>query len=224
MGVSTGALAGAIVGSIIGAAIITFLVTWFFFGKRNKRDQRAQRSEPDRSRSHRSGTGHGAPKAAGAGVAEKSSSSSGDSGFGWQAYLPQSADDNTVQRDVKTLFDQIELHVDNYYTKANVRVDSGTREALSLYDEATLPTSIESLIANPQTTLPTIKHCIAKVLIARMSPGFEDGASLLPAYLTSEPAKLKSSSMPPGESNGKYLIILNINSLLQFRAVLTTVC
>ena len=205
MGYSTGALAGAIVGSIIGAAIITFLVTWLFFGKRSKRNQHAQRSVPDRSRSHRSSHGHGTPKVAGAAIAEKSSSSSGDSGLGWQAYLPQSADDKTVQRDVKTLFDQIELHVDNYYTRAHVKLDSAAREALSLC-EANLPreASVEGLLENPQTTLPTIKHCIASILVARMSPGFEGGVSLLPAYLTSKPTKLTSSSMPPGESTGKY--------------------
>lgn len=133
---------------------------------------------------------------------EKSLSSSGDSEHSWQAYLPQSADDQTIKRDVKTLFDQIELHVDNYYTRANIRIDSGTREALSQFDDDNLPDSIEAFMANPQTTLATIKHCIAKTLVARMSPGY-DRASLLPAYLA-EPTKL-NSSMPPGEQAGPYI-------------------
>jgi hypothetical protein len=132
---------------------------------------------------------------------EKSSSNSDVSGFSWQAYLPQSADDKTVSRDVKTLFDQIELHVDNYYTKANVRIDSSMSQALAQFNDDNLPESIDALLANPQTTLATIKHCIAKTLVARMSPGYER-MSLLPEYLSAEPTKL-NSSMPPGEQTGK---------------------
>jgi hypothetical protein len=134
---------------------------------------------------------------------EKSSSSSDASGFSWQAYLPQSADDQTVSRDVKTLFDQIELHVDNYYTKANVRIDSSMSRALSHFNDDSLPESIDALLADPQTTLPTIKYCIAKALVARMSPGYER-ISLLPEYFSAEPTKL-NSSMPPGEQTGEYL-------------------
>ena len=205
MGYTTGALAGAIVGSIIGAAIITFLVTWLFFGKRKKqeqRDQRPQRSASHHSRDHRSPGRHGAPPMAAAGMAEKTNSSSGDlGGYSWQAYLPQSADDQTVSRDVKTLFDQIELHVDNYYTRANVRIDSSTSRALSQFDGDSSSESMERLLSNPQTILPAIKHCIAQALIARMSPGNER-ASLLPQYLAVEPSKL-NSSMPPGESTGE---------------------
>lgn len=202
MGYTTGALAGAIVGSIIGAAIITFLVTWLFFGKRNKK--RDERQSSYRGRDHRSPSGHRSRGVAAGAVAEKSSSSTSDeSGFGWQAYLPQSADDQTVQNRVKTLFDQVDLHVDNYYTKSNVRIDSGTQTALSRLDDSNLPDSIDNLMSNPNVALPVIKHCIANLLLARMSPGFQDGASLLPAYLAAEPSKLHSSSMPPGENVGK---------------------
>ena len=198
----TGVLAGAIVASIIGAAIITFLLAWLFFRKRNKRDQRINRSGSRRNKDHRSPGRQDYSAVAATGVKEKSSSSSGDSGYSWQAYLPQGADDQTIKRDVKTLFDQIELHVDNYYTKANIQLDSGTREALSQFNDDSLPDSIEALMANPQTTLPTIKHCIARTLIARMSPGHER-TSLLPIYLAAEPTRL-SSSMPPAEQTGEY--------------------
>ena len=199
---SVGVLAGAVVASLIGAAIITFLITWLLFRKRNQRNQRSHRSGSRGNRDHRSPGRHDYSAVAAAGVKEKSSSSSGDSGYSWQAYLPQGADDQTIKRDVKTLFDQIELHVDNYYTKANIQLDSGTREALSQFNDDSLPDSIEALMANPQTTLPTIKHCIARTLIARMSPGHER-TSLLPTYLAAEPTRL-SSSMPPAEQTGEY--------------------
>lgn len=206
----TGAIVGAAVGCLIGGALLAFLAAWFFFKRRNKRDQLNRQSSSYRGRDHRSPARKPVPTVAAAGIHEKSSSTSGDSGSSWQAYLPQSVDDQTIRRDIKTLFDQIDLHVDNYYTKANVRIDSGTSRALSEYNDENLPDTIEALMANPQTSLPTIKHCIARMLVTRMSPG-NDRASLLPEYLAAPQTKL-NSSMSPGERIGmfKELVISRI--------------
>ena len=198
MGYSTGALVGAIIGTLIGAVIITFVITWFVARKRSDRN-----SSSAKHRSSRSPSRHQSVKGAGAGVvSEKPTSKSANAGLGWQAYLPQSADDRTIQSAVKTLFDQIELHVDNYYTRANVEINSNIHQALSQVDSTRLPGPIDDLMLNSRTALPVIKHCFANLLIARISPSSNAGRSLLPAYLSVMPSKLEASSMPAGETTG----------------------
>lgn len=192
-----GALAGAIVGSILGAAILTFLVTFLFFRKRFQRTP-AQESRNGRSR-RPSGKGlmAGDEKAALAGGA------AAGVGMGWAAFLPQSADDKTIQHSVKTLYEQIELHVDNYYHKASVGLDEHTREALSKVDTGKLPGSITDLMSTQSSQLSVIKHCIADLLITRMTPGRDPSSSLLPASLSVYPSKLSQPPSHSRESAGK---------------------
>ena len=194
---STAALAGAIVGSIIGASLVTFLVTFVIFGKRKQQrhSSPSQRGYVAASTRRRTSEGHTS-------LAEKTSSRSDH--LDWQAYLPQSADDRSIQNAVKTLFDQIELHVDNYYRKASVEPDDHTRQVMSQLDTNGLPGPIVNLMQDPRVALHVIKHCIATMLIARMSPGLNPAGSLLPAYLAAAPSKVETLPTPSGEGLGEY--------------------
>ena len=194
---STGELAGGIVGSLFGAALITFLATWFFC--RTRRQRRPSSPRRYHSEEPRSGTRSGKGLAA---VTEKPSSSSDSDTFSWQAYLPQSADDRSIQNAVKTLFDQIELHVDNYYRKANVELDDSTFQALAHIDSGKLPGPITDLVTNQRMVLSAIKHCIADLLVTRMSPGEDTSTSLLPGWLAVMPPKLESVR-PSAEGHGQ---------------------
>lgn len=194
---TTAQLAGAIVGSIIGASLVTFLVTFVFFGKRKQQRNSSPHRRGDGTASTRRRTSKGH-----ASVGEKPSSRSDT--LDWQAYLPQSADDRSIQNAVKTLFDQIELHVDNYYRKANVEPDDHTCQVLSQLDTHGLPGPIVNLMQDPRVALQVIKHCIGAMLIARMSPGLSPAGSLLPAYLAAAPSKVETLPTPSGEGLGEY--------------------
>ena len=210
----TADLAGAIVGSIIGAALITFLMTYLIFSRRKQ----SRDSSPSRKRDESSATRRKDSKGLAA-VGEKRVGRSNNSDLDWQAYLPDSADDRSIQNAVKTLLNQVELHVDNYYRKANVDLDTEPRQALSEVDSGQLPGPIDGLMLNSRVALPTIKHCVANTLIAEMTPGSSPAGSLLPAYLASAPSKLPTSSKAPGEELGQYS-----RSYALQRYLLTLIC
>ena len=131
-------------------------------------------------------------------------SNSDNEAYRWQAYLPQSVDDHTVRNAVKTFFDQIELHVDNYYRKGEVSLNDTARQGLAQLDTGELPGPIETLIVDPRLSLSVIKHCIAGLLIARLSPSAEPVDSLLPSRLSQAPTKLHASTIAPKEKRGQY--------------------
>ena len=108
-----------------------------------------------------------------------------------------------MQNSVKTFFDQIELHVDNYYHKANVQIDGTTREALSEIDSGRLPGPIEELMSNQRTMLSVIKHCLANLLVEKLSPNVNPSASLLPPNLAVASTKLTDGSARPKEHEGQ---------------------
>ncbi|TKA59261.1 hypothetical protein B0A55_11141, partial [Friedmanniomyces simplex] len=105
-----GVLAGGIVGAFLAAAI-TFLCMRRSGSKREPEpvmDRRARRH----SRSAGVNNGHARDEKLPILVDIHA----------WERYLPQGLDDRTVQTAVKTLFDQIQLHVENFYTTADVEI------------------------------------------------------------------------------------------------------
>lgn len=135
-------------------------------------------------------------------VSEKSTFRSNATGLEW--YLPQSVDDKTIQNAVRTLFDQIELHVDNYYHKTAVVMEGPVLTTLSLFDSGYLPAPVADMIASPQAVLPVIKYCIANLLITGITPGSYEADSLLPARLATAPVKLTAASVASNEQRGKF--------------------
>ena len=193
-GFSGGDLAGAAIGCLIGGAIIAFLVAFLIFRKREQRKSRAASYyQSNDSRTQRDVVA----------LSEKPSSKSASTVMGWQGFLPQSADDRTIQNGVKTFFNLIDLHVDNYYRKAPLELDQRTREALAQIDSGKLPGRIDKLMQDDRVVLPVIKHCIADLLITRMSPLTYPETSLLPSHLSAIPTKLQTSSLSSSERSGK---------------------
>lgn len=195
--VGVASLAGAIVGCTLGAALITFLLTFMFMRKRMDRVNASRSVRRESGSSRRRGSSKGQFL-----VSEKPVSTLEDATLRWQSYLPQPADDRTIQNQVKTLFDQIELHVDNYYRKANVGLDDSMRQALVQLDTGELPMPIEELAQNPRMALAVIKHCIAGLLVKRMTPEANSFASLLPRHLSETPTKLRGTHLRSEERKG----------------------
>ena len=201
-GVSRGALAGAIVASLIGAALITFLATFFFFRRRSQRRYD--------SRGHYQAAGAGSQRRTSrdkAAVTEKSTPNADVVGFSWLPYLPQGADDRTLQSAVKTLFDQVELHVDNFYKRDTVDMDSAIHQALARVDTGKLPGPIDDLVQSSRLILPVIRHCIADLLVSTITPSEAPQYSLLPPRLATESSRLNGSSITTNDGFGMLLVL-----------------
>lgn len=88
-GIPSTTVAGAVVGTAVGAALLGFLVAFLLYRRKRRNDLRG----------------------GGVYLDEKTEPPQ----HPWEAFLPQSADDSTVQRAVESLYSQIDLHVENYY-------------------------------------------------------------------------------------------------------------
>jgi hypothetical protein len=196
-GYTIGSLAGGIVGAAIGAAILTFLATFLLCGRRRRQRNEGYGGRYEYEAQNRT------PLNGEAISAEKPVSSSNIVGLGWQAYLPQSADDRTIHNAVKTLFDQVDLHVDNYYSRSNVDINDHVKTDLSIMTSDKLPAAIDQMMADPRSVLLTIKHCIASLLVQKITPNDSASRSLLPARLASAPHRLAQGSIPSAERQGR---------------------
>ncbi|KAK5717843.1 hypothetical protein LTR15_008684 [Elasticomyces elasticus] len=166
-GITAGDLAGGIVGAAVGAALIAAAATYCFMRKSSngKVAGRVRRRRTHRSPTHTDEAGH----EKGAGIVDA---------HAWEQHLPQGEDDRTIQTTVKALFDQIQLHVENFYITADVRIHSDIATALSALSTPHLPGPITTVLASSRSHLPVIKHCLA-YLVAESMSGNRD-LSLLP--------------------------------------------
>jgi len=197
--VQQGTLAGAVVGAALGAALLSALLTIWICLARNRRSDRNGRKK-SRSRD-RTSTGVGLLGGSGRGLSEKEYEDRelSNSVNQWSTIFPQSADDTSMRQAVKTLFAQIELHVDNYYMKKIHSLHETDLQRLEQLHCKTLPRPISEMLAELNTLLPTIAHAIGSVLLREISVHDGSRATLLPAQLSYFPPKLRDQSLSPGE-------------------------
>jgi hypothetical protein len=119
------------------------------------------------------------------------------------SYLPQSADDQTVQTRASTLFEQMELHVDNYYHNVQAAVSKGQAAALSHFSSPYLPGDLISLLSHSRSRIPSIKHCFTRKMLSSTSPNGEMGPSFLPQQFALLPGTLEATDGPRREKPGK---------------------
>ena len=185
---SNGAVAGIVIGAALGLAFITFLAT-FIIMRRQRQYRKKKRSRlPEDSR--RSGLGpsrHQGP--------------SGPSGT-YENYLPQSADDTTIQHKVRSTLDQIELHVENFYRDSSSasRLDN---VELAKFDSPYLSASLETLLPRSRNNVNIIKHALAQSVTASISTTANSTRSLLPTEFSLLPNTITSTrssvTLKPGQ-------------------------
>lgn len=176
-GVSHGVLAGAIVGSIVGASALTLLAI-FLLRRFRKRSPEIRSIETSSRRDSSRGGDSSHPGAAFRNgphfryemkaypVARNSSSSA----VILDRYLPEPADDKTVQRRILSLFDMVSLHVENYYT-GNVVANTVTGpQQISYYNSPYLTAPVNTLLSRPGMQLQVITHCLLRTTIAAITP------------------------------------------------------
>lgn len=172
---SNGAVAGIVIAVALGIALLTFLVT-FFIMRRQQRSQGQRRyrsSEESELRSPKKQDQTTIPKKP---LVTEVSEGPGT----YENYLPQSADDSTVQQKTKAILDQLELHVENFYRKSSSSTPKIDNAELAVFDSPYLPASLASLLPRSKNRVNVIKHALAQFVTSSISPGSNPAQSLLP--------------------------------------------
>ncbi|CRG83714.1 hypothetical protein PISL3812_01069 [Talaromyces islandicus] len=191
-GVSKGALAGAIVGSIIGTAILAALAAWVLL-RRSKSERRGfQRYErEDESTAAISKSDPSSrfltAKTNNQNYPDGASENLLLSSRRLSKYTLEPADDESVIGRVLGVFDQVSLHVDNYYSHSQpvASLSSPAETArISAFDTPFLPAPLPALLENAKTRRTTITHALVRSLLLAIQPDSGTRGSLLPPLFT----------------------------------------
>jgi hypothetical protein len=169
-----GAVAGAAIGSAVGAAILAAIVTYLLMRSRSsakRRNDFGGSPTPEHSsfamgKSYLSGS-----------VVQSVESAD------WTRYLPQPADDSFITGTIETIYQQIELHVDNFYSNASPsadRISENARALLTEMDTGLVRPSLSEAMMRRKHKKTLVKQTLARLLLSNMT--IEDGSpgSLLP--------------------------------------------
>lgn len=201
--VDVGILAGAIVATAVGVALVAIVATALICLRRHKQTRRAA---PGGFGYHHN-KDEGLKTVKGAFVVGEKETSTHDQTVSLAAYLPQPKDDGTIGKSIKTLFNRIDLHVDNFYEKYGRQIDNDLKSRLNQIDSGELPQAAHELLAHSEFALPVLKHMIASLLISMSTPSRHSDAPLLPARLAEWPMKLEESNNAR-ESQGRHHVYL----------------
>jgi hypothetical protein len=170
-GISTGAIAGAVVAAAIGGALLAFLLTFLLMRSRSRKPNKEVREVKQRGNSK-------SPDYA----VEEVSADITPGKDQWEKHLPQSADDNTLRLNVKTLLHQIELHVETFYTTpaSPIKISEDLKSQLMKIDSQHLPQSIVPLLSQVQDQTLLIKHCLAQMILSNITGEGANPESFLP--------------------------------------------
>ena len=187
---SNGTVAGIVVGVALGLALITFLATFAIM----RRHRQSKSKKPSRFSGDGRGVALGPPRHQGSTGASRTHDS----------YLPQSADDRTIQQKVKSTLDQIELHVENFYRNSSssaLRPDNGK---LSIFDSPYLSASLASLLPHSRNKMSIIKHALVLSVTSSLSTTAGSTRSLIPTEYTLLPSTITSTKSSVTLKPGKY--------------------
>lgn len=189
---SSSVLAGGIVGAALGAALISILLTSLFCLQRMKHQKS---SSQRRSRSGRSDYVSSFEKPVSAVV----------SPYNWEKYLPQPIEDHTISRTVKTLFDEIQLHVENFYSRSTNDLSFEAANNLTIMQSHLDGIPMAKLLEEAESSLPIIKHCLSYMVASSIGISAAADLSLLPCGWSmpieeSEASEQRMTGMPPSQA------------------------
>ena len=175
---SNGAVAGIAVGAALGLALLTFLATFLIM----RRKQHAKGKRQYTSSKDHGGFELNTPRQQNsATVAKQPFTPEAPAASGtYENYLPQSADDRTVQQRAKATLDQIELHVENFYRNSSSSAARPDNAELAAFDSPYLPAALASLLPRSKNRVNIIKHALAQCIVPSISPTAIPARSLLP--------------------------------------------
>ena len=185
-----GTVAGIVVGVAIGLALITFLAT-FLIKRRQSQSKSAKR--PRSSQGGRE-IPLGQPRHPGSTGVPRTRDS----------YLPQSADDRTIQQKVRSNLDQIELHVENFYRNSSSSALRPDNRELAVFDSPYLSAPLASLLPHSRNKLRIIKHALLQAVTSSLSPTADSTRSLIPTEYTLLPSAITSAKSSVTLKPSKY--------------------
>lgn len=206
-GLSTAAKAGIAVGAVVVVAILAAALFWKFCYGRKKSARRGVPASPygpvraDNSGPINSNAAEKGLPAVGGAVLLRSDSSPSETA----TLLPQQADDATIQSRFSTLFDQIELHAENFYKDASPMIPPQTEAALSRYDTPYLGGPLAARLEESPRATTILKHVLAYEIAATSLTCFSQDRkrSLLPPPLLALLQELESRPTSHPERRGK---------------------
>ncbi|KAJ5769201.1 hypothetical protein N7520_003760 [Penicillium odoratum] len=189
--ISSGALAGAVVGAFAGGCILAFLVAFLCLRGRKKSLYPPAKEEPSVLVSSIPPKGpiqstKNGPNAS-VTVANGNQPYSEVSAIGTipldlSAFVAEPADDSTVCTRVQAVFDQVSLHVDNYYSRpgSHRRLMPEMVAQINDFDSSLLGTSLATLLSNSRSQRAILTHTLLHAILAAIQSQSQ-GTSLTPA-------------------------------------------
>jgi hypothetical protein len=166
------AAAGGVVGGFFAGAFICALLIWLL-----RRHKRQKRAVPRYSRHDESTPGH-VPE-----TKERHDLAIPMSVTGWQKHLPQEKDDGTIARTVKTVFDQVQVHMEGFYKPKS---DKLTEEAMAAIKRISPPDLARKLGRAPDS-VSLLEAILVRWIVQRMSLRSVAAESFLPVEYTKIP-------------------------------------
>ena len=195
-GFSAGKLAGGIVGGAIAGAILGFLLAYFIMSSRRRKHHRQHSSTESKKHEEIALAG---PETVSAPLTHPQRA--------WELHLPQPADDTKLRQGVRTLYDNLELHIENFYTDSRTTSSSQTtddniwRAALQKLGTPYLPVPLESLSQQAEAMTVIINHCLAYLVISGIDAHIESRFPFLPEEVTAVPrGAARGDKNRPGNS------------------------
>jgi hypothetical protein len=172
---SVGIVAGAAVGSAVGAAILAAFLTYLLMRRRSAKGHGTENTlcspvDPPR---------YPLEKGRFSEHATELRSEFGD----WTKHLPQPTDDVSIGMAIKSVLQQVELHVDNFYSNTESTWESipeGALTELVKMDTGLIRPSLSALMMGnrPKTTL--LKHLLAHLILSNITIEGSTPGSFLP--------------------------------------------
>jgi hypothetical protein len=102
---------------------------------------------------------------------------------GWQKHLPQEKDDGTIARTVKTVFDQVQVHMEGFYKPKSEKL---TEEAMAAIKRISPPDLARKLGRAPDS-VSLLEAILVRWIVQRMSLRSVAAESFLPVEYTKIP-------------------------------------
>lgn len=122
--------------------------------------------------------------------------------FDLTPYIPESADDSTICMRIQTFFDQVGLHIDNFYSRpdSTIRLNQEDTARISEYDSPFLGTSLASLLSNARIKRTVLTHALVHNLVQSIHPGTQTRSLLPPCYSLGQDSQ-DNKTLVSGTSN-----------------------
>lgn len=185
---NVGAIAGAAVGAAAGAAILAAILTYLLMRSRLFAKKRTNDTDI---------TPNDSPYEMNKGYFSESVVESKDGSENWIRHLPQPADDVSIVTTLETICQQIELHVDNFYSNTEPPLSSiseRTRVSILEIDTGLVSPSLSEAMIEYRFKKMLVKQALAYLILSNIT--IEDGSpgSLLPQDVAELQRSLQSAA------------------------------